>query len=263
MSAQESTGRYVPTSVTPVCGEPRLPVATRSTTSARFGARSELAFLTAASHDLRDPLQIIASYVALLADGFWGPVNDDQRTSLMRLRGQVDYLSAVVGSVLALARMEQCGLELSNVQVPQVLAEVHELVEPFALARGVSLVIDCERAPDAVRAELTALRRVMVNLVGNAVKFAPRGGSVWLSARAFAQVVDLHVVDTGPGIPPAQIDAIFEPFVQGHPSDVAGYVGAGLGLAIARDLTRLMGGELFVRSAVGRGSVFTARLAAA
>jgi signal transduction histidine kinase len=221
----------------------------------------DLARLATASHDLRDPLQAIASYVDLLADGFCGPVTSEQRSYLTRVRGYVLHLAAVVDSILVLARAEHRGLapELSDVAVAELLTDVHTLVEPFAAARGVSVAVDCERAPVAVRGERTALLRVLANLAANAVKFTPRGGRVCLSALGDSDAVELRVADTGPGIPCAQLETIFEPFVQAHATDEVDRRGAGLGLAIARDLTRLMGGELFVRSAVGVGSLFAAR----
>jgi signal transduction histidine kinase len=220
--------------------------------------------LAAASHDLRDPLQVIASYVELLADGLCGPVSADQRAYLERVRAHVDHLAAVVGSVLTLARVAHHGaaLELSDVPVPDLLADVRTLVEPFAAAGGVSLVVDCERAPAVVRGDHTALVRVLVNLAGNAIKATPRGGRVSLSAAARAHAVELRVADSGQGIPSSQLTAIFEPFVQMHLTDGKEHGGTGLGLTIARDLTRLMGGDLLVHSVVGVGSLFTVRLPA-
>jgi signal transduction histidine kinase len=227
--------------------------------------RQALALLAAASHDLRNPLQIMASYVELLADGLCGPVNSGQSTYLTRVRAHIDHLAAVVGSVLTLARATHEGreLELADVPVPDLLAEVRTLVEPFATAAGVSLAVDCDRAPAVVRGERAALVRVLVNLAGNAVKFTPRSGRVYLSAVALAHAVELRVADSGPGIPSAQLDAIFEPFVQAHSTDEMKHCGVGLGLTIARDLTRLMGGELLVHSIVGVGSLFTVRFPAA
>jgi signal transduction histidine kinase len=143
--------------------------------------------------------------------------------------------------------------------VDELLAEVHALVEPFAVAGDMALVVEGGHAPAVVRGDRTALLRVLVNLAGNAVKFTPRGGRVSLSAHVLPDAVELRVADTGPGIPSSRLEAIFEPYVQGHETDELKHRGAGLGLSIARDLTRLMDGELFVRSIVGVGSLFVAR----
>jgi signal transduction histidine kinase len=228
-------------------------------------SQRELTRLAAVSHDLKDPLQAIASSVELLAHGFYGPVTSEQRSSLTRVQGYVHHLAAVVDSILVLARAGQRGLALplSDIAVAELLADVQGLVEPFAAARGVSVQVDCERAPAGVRGERTALLRVLGNLAWNAVKFTPRGGHVCLSAQGCPDAVELRVADTGAGIPCAQLEAIFEPFVQVQQSGDVDRSGAGLGLAIAGDLTRLMGGELFVRSIVGVGSLFVARFPAA
>jgi signal transduction histidine kinase len=171
----------------------------------------------------------------------------------MCVRGHVDYLATIVGSILILVRTAQRGLalELSDVPVRELLAEVHTLVEPFAVAGGVSLVVDCEHAPAVVRGERTALLWVLVNLAANAVKFTPSGGRVSLSAVVLSDAVELRVADTGPGIPVSRPDAIVEPVVQAHSTDEGQRRGAGL--SIARELTRLMGGELLVRTAVDVG----------
>jgi signal transduction histidine kinase len=200
--------------------------------------------------------------VDLIADGFCGSVTNEQRACLERVRLQIDQLSAVVGSVLTLARATHRGrmLELSNVPVPQLLEHVRNLVEPFAAAAGVFVVVDCEEAPAVVRGERTALIRVLVNLAVNGIKVTPRGGRVFLAAIMLADAMELRVADSGPGIPSDQLTAILEPFVQIHRTDDVKGGGVGLGLTIARDLTRLMGGELLVHSVVGMGSVFTVRL---
>ncbi len=223
-----------------------------------------LSHLVAASHDLRGPLQVIASYVELLAEGFCGPLNADQHSYLTRVRGQVDHLAHVIDSILLLARAERDrALELSDVPVLDVLAEVCALLEPLAAAGGVSLTIDFDGAPSAVRTERAALRRVLANLVGNAIKFTPRGGQVSVSAVAVPGAVELRVSDTGPGISKNQLETIFQPFVRLPSVDVPPCPGIGLGLTIARDLARLLGGDIVVRSVVGVGSLFVVRLPAA
>jgi signal transduction histidine kinase len=225
-----------------------------------------LAYLAAASHDLRDPLQIITSYIDLLAESVYGPVNSEQHGCLARVRCQVEHVSRIVDSILTLARAEGGpALEPSDVAVPELLAEVHGLLEPLAAAGGVSLATDCGSAPTALRGERTAVVRVLTNLVGNAVKFTPRGGRVLLSAIALPGAVELRVSDTGPGIASSRLDEIFEPFVRlrvGEDLEGREFRGVGLGLSIARDLIRLLGGELVVQSVVGSGSTFVVRLPA-
>ena len=244
--------------------EARMSLCEEKARSARLErSASQLAVtqLATAGHDLRDPLQVIASHVDLIALGFCGAVNPDQRARLEHVRAQVDHLSAVVSSVLMLASVSHRGgmLELSDVPVAELLRQVRDLVEPLATPAGVSLVVDLERAPTIVRAERNALVRVLVNLAANGIKATPRGGRVALRATALTEAVELRVVDSGPGIPADQLDAILEPFVQIQTTTSMNARGCGLGLTIARDLTRMMGGELLVHSVVGVGSAFTVR----
>jgi signal transduction histidine kinase len=134
------------------------------------------------------------------------------------------------------------------------------MIEPQARAR--SLEYRCENAADglAVVADREKLEQVLINLLGNAVKFTPPGGRVTLGAEADDERVRINVRDTGIGIEPAQLGVIFEPFVQLEPSLTRTTEGAGLGLAISRELTRGMGGEISVASVPGEGSVFTVEL---
>jgi signal transduction histidine kinase len=144
-----------------------------------------------------------------------------------------------------------------------LLAEVGELVAPQAWAKSLTYTyVPC--APGlAVRADRQRLRQIVVNLLANAVKFTPAGGRVTLAGEAGAGGVHVRVADTGPGIPPEKRAAIFEPFVQVEQGLARPYEGAGLGLAISRDLARGMGGDLTVESALGAGSTFTLSLRAA
>ena len=220
-----------------------------------------LASLARAAHDIRDPLQAIACYVDLLSEGVCGAVSDEQRSYLRRLGGQVDYVVAIVASILTLARAarRECTLELAEIPVIPLLEQVRLLIQPHAQAAGVCVVVDDEYAPATVRGEETALVRVLANLAGNAVTATPRQGRVTLSATMIEDAVDIQVTDTGPGIRRRQLESIFEPFVQLSDGGQK-TTGVGLGLTIARDLTRLMGGELLVESVVGVGSRFTVRI---
>jgi signal transduction histidine kinase len=114
-----------------------------------------------------------------------------------------------------------------------------------------------------VHADAEKVRQVLVNLLANAVKFTPPGGRVWLGAEALGRTVAIRVRDTGVGIPPDRLAAVFDPFVQAHRSLSKPVEGRGLGLSISRDLARGMGGELTVDSVPGVGSTFTLTLPAA
>jgi K+-sensing histidine kinase KdpD len=191
-----------------------------------------------------------------IAEGFHRSLDCDHCTYVTQVRGYVDHLFAVVGPLRRLARSAQGGLvlALSDVPVRELLTDVHSLVEPFAAREGVSLNIDCERAPAVVRGDRAALSWVLMNLAGGAVRFAPRGSCVSLGALLLPGAVELRVATSRVGTPSSQLDDLFASVVQSHAVAQAEQRAAWLGLLMARDLTRLMGGELRVRCHAGMGS---------
>lgn len=227
-------------------------------------SREVLDRLAEASHDLRGPLQVIGMDVDMLTAGFCGTISDRQREHLDRVRAHVDHLAALIASVLTLARATHPGgaLELRELSIAHVLDQLRTQVEPLAAGAGVSLVVDYPGTPASVRCEPTALLRVLVNLAGNAITVTRPGRAVVISTAADSSAVELRVADHGPGIPTGRLHAVFEPYVRFHAADAVERGSVGLGLTIARDLTRLMGGELHVQSVVGIGSVFAVRFPA-
>jgi signal transduction histidine kinase len=167
-----------------------------------------------------------------------------------------DHLAAVVGAIFSLSRQAErgLGLQLTDVPVRELLAEVYDLVDPFAVAEGVSLVVDCEHAPTVVRGERTALLWAMLNLACRVVKYTPNGGHVLLSAAVLLHSVELRVMHTGTETPSARGPSLFEPFEHAYATDE---------VEVARDLTRLMGGELLFRSTIGTGALYAMRFHAA
>jgi signal transduction histidine kinase len=196
-----------------------------------------------------------------IVEGSRPPLDCDQRTWLTQVRGYVDHLFAVVGPIRQLARAARTGggLELCDVPIRALLADVQALVEPFATREDVSLVVDCARAPAVVRGDRAALSWVLMNLAGGAVRFAPRGGYVSLCALAVPNAVELRVASSRPGVLCSQLDDIFASVVQTDAGNDAERRAAWLGLLMARDLTRLMGGELRVRCNAGTGSHIAVR----
>jgi two-component system phosphate regulon sensor histidine kinase PhoR len=173
-----------------------------------------------------------------------------------RVVRHTDHLAAVVGAIFSLSPHGGQGLtlQLSDVRVRELLEEVYELVEPFADAGGVSLVVDCDHAPTVVRGQRTALLWAMMNLACRVVKSTPNGGLVLLSAAVLLHSVELRVTQGGMEVPCASGPSLFEPFEHACATDE---------VDVARDLTRLMGGELLVRSADGTGALYAMRFHAA
>jgi signal transduction histidine kinase len=214
------------------------------------------------SHELRTPLNAIAGYADLLRMGIRGPVTPQQLDDLERIARSERTLLALVNDVLNYARMEAGQVHYADerVVVASLLADIEALVLPQLEAKNLQFTLgECD-ADLAVRADPDKVQQILVNLMSNAVKFTPPGGSVDVTCGGDASVVRIRARDTGIGIPPDKLQLIFEPFVQLDRSLTSTKEGSGLGLAISRDLARAMGGDLGVESTVGRGSTFVLTL---
>jgi signal transduction histidine kinase len=224
--------------------------------------RAKADFLAAMSHELRTPLNAIGGYVELLDMGVHGPLSDAQRASLTRVTANQRHLLTLINDVLAFAKLEagQVEFDLRPLPVVDLLNSVEPLVGALASTKGIALRIREGGAPLRAVGDEERVRQILLNLVGNAIKYTPAGGCVELSGERDGPEVAIRVRDSGPGISVEQQQRIFDPFVQverrlNHPQE-----GVGLGLAISRDLARAMGGDLTVSSTPGKGSAFTLRL---
>ncbi|HEY4734367.1 MAG TPA: ATP-binding protein [Gemmatimonadaceae bacterium] len=240
----------------------------RAIADARRLAESESAnaakaeFLTAMSHELRTPLNAIGGYTELLTLGLGGPVTPEQSDYLERIRHSQQHLMGIISDLLNFSRIEAGHLTYDIAPVPliSVINGVVQLVEPQALAKGISLSADPTNSDCVALADRAKLDQIMLNLLSNSVKFTAAGGNIRIRCIANKETVLINVIDTGVGIPADKLDAIFEPFVQLGRSLSSAHEGTGLGLAISRDLARAMSGELSVTSKVGEGSTFSLRL---
>jgi CheY-like chemotaxis protein/nitrogen-specific signal transduction histidine kinase len=212
------------------------------------------------SHELRLPLNVIVGTVDLLSET---PLNDDQRAHLRSLQSATDSLLVLVNSILDLSKMEAGTFHLHEgvVDVRGVVQHVVDSVRVNASSKdlGVQVFID-ETVPGRLIGDGDRLRQILANLVGNAIKFTNEG-HVTVRAGCLegsnGPVLRICVEDTGIGIEEKHLESVFEPFVQADSSTTRLYGGAGLGLAISRNLAELMGGELTVKSVHGKGSSFT------
>ena len=220
--------------------------------------RAKGEFLAMISHDLRTPLNAIGGYCELLELGIPGPVTDAQKDMLGRIRRAQKHLDSLITEVLTFSQLE-AGTEtltLADVLLEGVLREVQSLVRPQLDAKALEFVYQGADAVERVIADEGKLKRIMVNLLGNAIKFTPRHGHVTLASRTDGSRIVITVQDSGVGIASDRIHTIFEPFVQipGHKS--MNPDGVGLGLAIGKRLAQAMNGSLTATSAPGEGTSF-------
>ncbi|MFT4119541.1 ATP-binding protein [Bradyrhizobium sp.] len=217
-------------------------------------------FLAVVSHELRTPLNGVMGVLQLLDDGNLGEV---RRRHLATAAASGETLVALVDAILEYARLEASAetLETRDFRLDQLIETAADLMRPQAVGKHLAFDLACDPTIDtSVHGDPVRLNRILLNLIGNAIKFTPHGG---ISLSATARQHDDHVLvrvvvrDTGIGIAPEMHERIFEDFVQADDSIARRFGGTGLGLAIARRLTHLMRGELKVESTPGMGSAFT------
>jgi signal transduction histidine kinase len=238
----------------------------RAKRAAEEANRANSALLSMMSHDLRTPIGAIGGYCDLLTMGVRGPMSDAQLTDVRRMKKASEYLLSLINDVLRFARLSAGQIENLNMQTlgtDTILTETETLMGPQMEQRGIEY--RREKCASAVKlvADPDRLQQILLNLLTNAVKFTPSGGRVTVSCQTTGEHTLINVADTGRGIPSDQLERIFEPYVQvagsagGEPETKKGF---GLGLAISRELTRRMNGDLTVISTPGVGSVFTLTL---
>jgi signal transduction histidine kinase len=218
------------------------------------------------SHDLRNPLDIVDGYAHILQLGARGDLTIGQRELVQRIHRAVASSVAILDNILDLSRAEAGYLTVSASAV-NMLALLEEIIDdqlvPVEMA-GLEFTTDLAEALPVVETDPARVRQILGNLLSNAIKYTPRGGSVVLSAAVRSggdapgkgDWLSIDVTDTGRGIAPAERELIFEEFyrIEGSAQQARGL---GVGLAISREIARLLGGDLTVRSEEGKGSTFT------
>ena len=221
-------------------------------------AKSE--FISAMSHELRTPLNVIMGNAELTSDGFWGPINDEQKTSMEKIRHHSRFLLKLVNDVLALSRLDakKMSLELSTVDVDEVLAHVQSHVEQLNRSKRLEVDWDVDDNLPEITTDETKLEEILQNLIGNAFKFTPRGQiKLRVKNRPEKRCIEFCVADSGIGIEPHDMERIFNAFEQIREAHTGEFNGVGLGLSIVKNYLDLMNGDIRVESRPGEGSTFT------
>jgi signal transduction histidine kinase/DNA-binding response OmpR family regulator len=223
---------------------------------AERGSRFKDQFLSTMSHELRTPLNAVLGFSDLLADEAYGPLNDRQRRYVEHIHTGGKHLLTLISDILDLSKIEAGRMELTNesLRVESIFGEVLSVMRPLADKKSQSLSKNSQPGL-LVRADSVRIKQVLMNLLGNAIKFTPKSGSIELSAHLAGGRVRVEVRDNGPGIPPPEQQRIFDAFYRLHESGKK-TEGTGLGLAITHRLVELHGGELTLDSEVGKGSCF-------
>jgi signal transduction histidine kinase len=229
---------------------------------AQTANRAKSNFLAAMTHELRTPIGAMSSYADLLAGGLFGEVTETQRTQLLRIKGIASHLLGIVEQILTAARVEagREQLTLCDADGVQLVREALLAIEPMAAEKGLQLTAQLPSTPIPMRTDAVKVRQIVINLLGNAVKFTRRGSISISVDQPDESRIAMHIADTGPGIAEEDIERIFEPFVQVHRTANRPYEGTGLGLSVSRGIARLLGGDVVVTSEAGAGSTFTAIL---
>jgi len=235
----------------------------RARDEALAASEAKSRFLAVMSHELRTPLNAVIGYAELLQDEMEVLGKKEYIRDLDRIHASGHHLLTLLNDLLDMARIESGKLEITmeDVEAGELIVETVKSVAPLLADK--SVVLRSEACPGTVRADRTRLRQVLLNLLFNAIKFTSEGGITLRCERitnSGTKYIRFDVSDTGPGIAPEEMPKLFRNFSQLDSSSTRKYGGAGLGLAISRELCEAMGGEMTVHSTPGKGSTFSFRL---
>jgi len=221
-------------------------------------------FLANMSHELRTPLNSIIGFTQVIMEGLDGPVTEDMQTDLQSIHGSGQHLLSLINDVLDMAKIEagKFDLTLDTIALPIMLESVFQVVNPLAAEKSLYLEFESKMDDDLVlMADSVRLRQILINLIGNAIKFTNEGG-ITIGAKTIKNSILISIKDTGIGIPQENLVSIFDAFSQVDTSTTRKVGGTGLGLPISRRLVEMHGGRIWAESSgiPGEGSVFRIEL---
>lgn len=220
------------------------------------------AFVSSVSHELRTPITSILGYTEMLEEGGYGALAPEQLDAVRRLSANSARLLSLIDDLLTLSRVQEEGLGFVDrvVDLREIVTAGSAVVAPTLERRELELNVELPDAPIPFLGDRDMLERVVINLVGNAVKFTPEGGRVDVALLAEPEAVVLSVADTGIGIPPEEQERLFTRFFRSSLAQQQAIPGSGLGLSIARAIVDKHGGSMTVESQPGHGTTFRVRL---
>jgi signal transduction histidine kinase len=216
-------------------------------------------FLALTTHDLRSPLTVISGVINFFTSGRLGEMTAEQKNMVAMMERNTQNLIELVNDLLDASKLESGTMRLdpASIELRGLVGELREQMQPLAHEKEISLEDDVPEDLPPLRADRAKLRRILVNLVSNALKFTPKGGRVRLGASREGSLVRVSVEDTGVGIQREDLHDIFDKYAQARSRATRSEKGTGLGLYITRQLVELHGGKISVQSEVGRGSTFS------
>lgn len=221
-------------------------------------SRAKSEFLANMSHELRTPLNSIIGFTKLILDGLDGEINKEQCQDLEIVHTSSQHLLKLINDLLNLSKIEAGKVELNYQEFPlsDLLSEILPGIEHLAKEKGLTLECSTATGIESLYGDKIRIKQVLINLLGNAIKFTNKGGVSLMVSKRNTDVI-FSVTDTGIGIKKDNLEIIFNGFQQVGPAQIAGYEGTGLGLTISKQFVQMHGGRIWVESKLGKGSTFT------
>jgi signal transduction histidine kinase len=216
-------------------------------------------FLALTTHDLRSPLTVISGVISFFTSGRLGELTPEQKNMVAMMERNAQSLIELVNDLLDASKLESgtMRLEIASIDLRGLIDELRETMEPLVREKGLKMEEALPADLPLVEADRPKLRRILVNLVSNAIKFTSKGGQVTVRAVREDGAVRISVSDTGVGIAPEDVKLLFDKYEQARSRATRGEKGTGLGLYITKQLVELHGGEIKVESELGKGSTFS------
>jgi signal transduction histidine kinase/ActR/RegA family two-component response regulator len=220
-------------------------------------------FVANMSHELRSPLTAIVGYSSVLAEGIFGPINNEQKDALCAIAKAAEHLKDLINDVLDISKVEagKEDPEPAEVEIYKLIEQVFKLMMQTAMGKGVELApVQMPENPELAALKVWVdprhIRQILINILSNAIKYTPAGGKVSLRVERLGDKAKIIVSDTGVGVSEEQKEKLFERFHRGDDTYSRTQVGTGIGLSLTKRLTEMNGGKIGVESEVGKGSDF-------